>query len=166
MYPSWKQIGAATGRMACAEPNLQAIPHGSGHHSCVRAPEGRVLVKADYSQIELQAGGEDRREEPSMLETYREGGDVHTMTAKSITGKEEVTKEERKLAKAVNFGLIFGQGAEGSQGLRQEQLRRRDDPPGGGRLPHAVLRDLPGHRTLARGYRRQARPRAVRHPHA
>ena len=111
MYPSWKQIGAATGRMACAEPNLQAIPHGSGHHSCVRAPEGRVLVKADYSQIELRLAAKIW-DEPVMLDTFREGGDVHTITAKSITGKEEVTKEERKLAKAVNFGLIFGQGAE------------------------------------------------------
>jgi len=112
IYPSWKQIGAATGRMACAEPNLQAIPHGSGHHSCVRAPEGRALVKADYSQIELRLAAK-MWDEPAMLETFREGGDVHTTTAKSITGKEKVTKAERKLAKAVNFGLIFGQGAEG-----------------------------------------------------
>ena len=112
LYPRWKQIGTATGRMACAEPNLQAIPHGSDHHSCVRAPEGRVLVKADYSQIELRLAAK-MWGEPVMLETFREGGDVHTITAKSITGKEEVTKEERKLAKAVNFGLIFGQGAEG-----------------------------------------------------
>jgi DNA polymerase-1 len=112
LYPSWKQIGAATGRMACAEPNLQAIPHGSGHHSCVRAPEGRILIKADYSQIELRLAAK-MWDEPVMLETFREGGDVHEATAKSITGKEEVTKEERKLAKAVNFGLIFGQGAQG-----------------------------------------------------
>jgi DNA polymerase I len=112
MYPSWKQIGAATGRMACAEPNLQAIPHDSGHHSCVKAPEGRVLTSADYSQIELRLAAK-LWGEPVMLETFREGGDVHEATARSITGKEEVTKEERKLAKAVNFGLIFGQGARG-----------------------------------------------------
>ena len=112
LYPSWKQIGAATGRMACAEPNLQAIPHGSGHHSCVRAPEGRVLIMADYSQIELRVAAKVAGEE-AMLEAYREGKDLHTMTARSITGKKEVTKEERKLAKAANFGLIFGQGAQG-----------------------------------------------------
>jgi DNA polymerase-1 len=52
-------------------------------------------------------------DESVMLDTFREGGDVHEATAKSITGKEQVTKEERKLAKAVNFGLIFGQGAKG-----------------------------------------------------
>jgi len=120
VYPSWKQIGAATGRMACAEPNLQAIPHGSGHHSCVRAPEGRVLVKADYSQIELRLAAK-MWGEPVMLETFREGGDVHEATARSITGKEEVTKEERKLAKAVNFGLIFGQGAKGFQDYARDK---------------------------------------------
>jgi DNA polymerase I-like protein with 3'-5' exonuclease and polymerase domains len=112
IYPSWKQIGAATGRMACAEPNLQAIPHGSGHHSCVRAPVGRVLIKADYSQIELRLAAK-MWNEPVMFRTFRDGGDVHATTARSITGNKEVTKEERKLAKAVNFGLIFGQGAKG-----------------------------------------------------
>ena len=71
----------------------------------------RILVKADYSQIELRLAAK-LWGEPVMLETFREGGDVHTTTARSITGKEEITKEERKLAKAVNFGLIFGQGAE------------------------------------------------------
>ena len=84
----------------------------SGHHSCVRAPEGRVLVKADYSQIELRLAAKIWGE-PVMLRTFREGGDVREATARSITGKEEATKEERKLAKAVNFGLIFGQGAKG-----------------------------------------------------
>jgi DNA polymerase-1 len=112
LYPSWKQIGAATGRMACADPNLQAIPHGLGHHSCIRAPEGRVLVKADYSQIELRLAAKMWGEHV-MLEAFRDGGDVHEATARSITGKQEITKDERKLAKAVNFGLIFGQGAKG-----------------------------------------------------
>ena len=67
---------------------------------------------ADYSQIELRVAAKVAGEE-AMLEAYREGKDLHTMTARSITGKEEVTKEERKLAKAANFGLIFGQGAKG-----------------------------------------------------
>ncbi len=112
IYPAWRQIGAATGRMACTEPNLQAIPHGSGHHSCVRAPEGRVLVKADYSQIELRLAAK-MWGEPVMLRTFGKGGDIHTLTAQSITGRADVTREERRLAKAVNFGLIFGQGAKG-----------------------------------------------------
>jgi DNA polymerase-1 len=114
IYPSWKQIGAATGRMACSDPNLQSIPHDSGHHSCIRAPEGRVLVIADYSQIELRLAAK-MWNEPVMLKTFRAGGDVHSTTARSITGEAEITKENRKLAKAVNFGNLFGQGAKGLQ---------------------------------------------------
>jgi DNA polymerase-1 len=80
--------------------------------TCVVAPEGRVLVVADYSQIELRVAAKVAGEE-AMLEAYREDKDLHTMTARSITGREEVSEGERKLAKAVNFGLLYGQGAEG-----------------------------------------------------
>ena len=110
IYASWRQIGAATGRMACSKPNLQNLPPEVRRH--VRAPEGRVLVKADYSQIELRIAAKVSGDE-RMLEAYERGEDLHSITAKGITGQEKVTKEERKLAKAVNFGLIYGQGAEG-----------------------------------------------------
>jgi DNA polymerase I len=106
---------ADTGRMSCAEPNMQNIPSKSRLRelrTCVVAPEGRVLVVADYSQIELRVAAKVAGEE-AMLEAYREDKDLHTMTARSITGKEEVSEEERKLAKAANFGLLYGQGAEG-----------------------------------------------------
>jgi DNA polymerase-1 len=69
------------------------------------------LVKADYSQIELRiaaAIAPDRR----MLEAYRQGQDLHTLTAQMVLGKAEVTKEDRQRAKAVNFGLIYGMSAE------------------------------------------------------
>ncbi len=110
IYASWRQIGAATGRMACSSPNLQNLPPEVRRH--VRAPEGKVLVKADYSQIELRIAavisGDWR-----MLEAYEGGQDLHSITARGITGREEISKDERKLAKAVNFGLIYGQGAKG-----------------------------------------------------
>ena len=80
--------------------------------TCVVAPEGRVLVVADYSQIELRVAAKVAGEE-AMLEAYREGKDLHGMTARSVTEREEVSEGERKLAKAVNFGLLYGQGAEG-----------------------------------------------------
>ena len=115
IYPNWKQIGAATGRMACSDPNLQSIPHGYGHHSCIRTLEDRTLVIADYSQIELRLAAK-MWNESAMIEAFREGDDIHITTARSLTGRSNVTAEERKLAKAVNFGLIFGQGPEG---LRQ-----------------------------------------------
>ncbi len=110
IYPSWWQIGAGTGRMACSKPNLQNLPPEVRRH--VKAPGGAVLVKADYSQIELRIAAKisgDGR----MLAAYERGEDLHAITAKGITGQEEITKDERKLAKAVNFGLIYGQGARG-----------------------------------------------------
>ena len=110
IYASWYQIGAGTGRMACSSPNLQNLPPEVRKH--VRAPKGRTLVKADYSQIELRIAAKISGDE-RMLEAYEGGEDLHTITAKGITGQEEITKDERKLAKAVNFGLIYGQGAEG-----------------------------------------------------
>lgn len=113
--PSWRVCEADTGRMSCAEPNMQNIPSKSrlrGLRACVVAPEGRVLVVADYSQIELRVAAKIAGE-GAMLEAYREGKDLHGMTARSVTGREEVSEGERKLAKAVNFGLLYGQGAEG-----------------------------------------------------
>src|SRR5262249_44455522 len=71
---------------------------------------GRVLVKADYSQIELRIAAKitgDKR----MLEAYSRNEDIHTLTARQMTGKAEVSKDERQVAKPVNFGLIFGMGA-------------------------------------------------------
>jgi DNA polymerase I len=115
LYPSWGMCNADTGRMSCAEPNVQNIPSKSRLkkvRECVIAPEGRRLVAADYSQIELRIVAKIAGEE-KMLEAYRKGEDLHIATARSITGREEVTGEDRQLAKAVNFGLLYGQGANG-----------------------------------------------------
>lgn len=118
LYPSWGMCAADTGRMSCSSPNVQNIPNKSrlGElRKCIVAPEGRRLIKADYSQIELRIVAKIAGEE-KMLEAYRKGEDLHAATARSITGREEVTKEDRQLAKAVNFGLLYGQGV---QGLRE-----------------------------------------------
>jgi DNA polymerase-1 len=114
IYASWRQLRAATGRMACDHPNLQNIPRSGPLRSYVRAPEGRVFVIADYSQIELRIAAKisGYRE---MLSAYAEGRDLHTLTAQSLTGREEIDKDDRKLAKAVNFGLLYGMGAKGLQ---------------------------------------------------
>jgi DNA polymerase-1 len=110
IYASWWQIGAGTGRMACSNPNLQNLPPEARKH--IRAPEGRVLVTADYSQKELRIAAKISRDE-TMLAAFAEGLDIHTITARGLTGKEQVSKEDRKLAKAVNFGLLYGMGPEG-----------------------------------------------------
>jgi DNA polymerase I-like protein with 3'-5' exonuclease and polymerase domains len=113
VYAAWKQVGAgSSGRMSCSGPNLQQLPRDPRYRRCFVAPPGRVLVKADYSQIELRIAAKiagDRR----MLDAYRAGEDLHVLTARSLLGKSEVSKADRQLAKAVNFGLLYGQGARG-----------------------------------------------------
>src|SRR5215216_33719 len=76
--------------------------------------EGRVFIIADYSQIELRIAAKisgDRE----MLSAYAEGCDLHMLTAQSLTGREDISTDDRKLAKAVNFGLLYGMGAKGFQ---------------------------------------------------
>jgi DNA polymerase-1 len=109
IYADWHQIGAETGRMSCSKPALQNLPPEVKRY--VRAPEGRVLIKADYSQIELRIAAKISGDE-RMLEAYQKGIDLHSLTAKSLA-HAGVGKEDRKLAKAVNFGLLYGQGARG-----------------------------------------------------
>jgi DNA polymerase-1 len=111
VYPSWRQIGAASGRMSCSCPNMQQLPRGE-HRRCIAAPPGRVLVKADYSQIELRIAAKVSGD-AALLEAYQRGEDLHMRTARDVLGIEDVTKEHRQLAKALNFGLLYGMGARG-----------------------------------------------------
>jgi DNA polymerase-1 len=119
IYASWRQLRAATGRMACDHPNLQNIPRSGLLRSHIRAPEGRVFVIVDYSQIELRIAAKISGDK-EMLSAYTEGRDLHTLTAQSLIRREDVSKDDRKLAKAVNFGLLYGMGANG---LRSYALR-------------------------------------------
>jgi DNA polymerase I len=112
IYASWRQLRAATGRMACDHPNLQNIPRSGPLRSYIRAPEGRIFVVADYSQIELRIAAKISGDK-EMLYAYAEGRDLHMLTAQSLIGREEVSGDDRKLAKAVNFGLLYGMGAKG-----------------------------------------------------
>jgi DNA polymerase-1 len=114
VHASWRQLRAATGRMACDHPNLQNVPRSGPLRSYIRAPEGRIFVVADYSQIELRIAAQISGD-TEMISAYTEGRDLHTLTARSLSGKETVSKEDRKLAKAVNFGLLYGMGAKGLQ---------------------------------------------------
>ena len=114
LHPKYSQMGAGSGRMSCGGPNIQQIPRDKEFRCCFTAPKGRKLVIADYSQIELrvvaQMSGDVR-----MIGAYQKGEDLHRLTASLIIGKEmnEITKYERQSAKAVNFGLVFGMGANG-----------------------------------------------------
>lgn len=111
IHPEWWPLRAASGRMACSSPNLQNIPRDSGLRACIRAEPGNKLIKADYSQIELRIAAElsgDAR----MVESFRRGEDLHALTVREILGQSEVTPQARQLSKAINFGLIYGMGAE------------------------------------------------------
>lgn len=114
VLPSWNQLGAESGRMSCSNPNLQQIPRESDSRRCFVARPGCVLVKADYSQIELRIAAKIANE-PAMIATYKDGRDLHTLTAAHILNKPEadVKKPDRQLAKAVNFGLVYGMGWRG-----------------------------------------------------
>lgn len=108
-------LGAApTGRMASADPNMQSIPRSTEVRRLFAAPPGARLIVADYSQIELRVAAlvsGDR----VMDRVYRAGEDLHRRTAAALLGvdPETVTPEQRQLAKAANFGLLYGQGAKG-----------------------------------------------------
>jgi DNA polymerase-1 len=88
---------------------MQQLPRGE-YRRCVVAPPGRVLVKADYSQIELRIAAK-LSGDAALLEAYQRGEDLHVRTARTVLGAETVTKAHRQLAKALNFGLLYGMGA-------------------------------------------------------
>lgn len=114
IHPEIHQLGSATGRFSYSNPNLQGTPNKRAFRSCFIAEPGHKLVKADYSQIELRVTAEITQD-PIMIEAYRNQADLHRLTASLLMGKaiEQVSKEDRQKAKAVNFGLIFGMGAQG-----------------------------------------------------
>ena len=110
VHPDFRQIGADSGRMACSAPNMQNIPRNREYRAAIAPKVGRVLIKADYSQIELRIAAELSKD-ARLIEAYKSGEDIHTLTAKLILGKETPTKEDRQAAKAINFGLLYGMGA-------------------------------------------------------
>jgi DNA polymerase-1 len=124
VHTSFNQAVAATGRLSSNNPNLQNIPIRTERGREVRKAfiprdADHVLLSADYSQIELRIIAEISKEE-NMLEAFAQGTDIHTATAAKVYGTtiEEVTPTQRRNAKAVNFGIIYGQSAFGlSQSL-------------------------------------------------
>jgi len=118
VHTSYNQTGSVTGRIASTDPNLQNIPIRTELGRQVRkafvAAPGRTLVAVDYSQIELRVAAHMAGDE-SMLAAFREGKDIHLTTAAAILDipLEEVTSQQRRDAKAINFGLIYGMSAFG-----------------------------------------------------
>jgi DNA polymerase-1 len=113
IHSGFDQTGTATGRFSSRDPNLQNVGRGE-LRAAFTAPEGRRLVVADYSQIELRAAAAIAGE-TKMIEAYRNGADLHRLTAATVLGKDlaDVTKADRQTAKVVSFGLLYGQSASG-----------------------------------------------------
>jgi len=132
VHPSFVQIGAPSGRFACMDPSVQQIPNAPEYRDCIRAPEGRKLVVADYSQIELRILA-DWSQDAALLKAFQSGEDLHKVTASQMFNVplDEVSKQQRSAAKALNYGLLYGMGAQGLAGrvessvAEAEQLIRK-----------------------------------------
>jgi DNA polymerase I-like protein with 3'-5' exonuclease and polymerase domains len=113
LHSQFRLAGARTGRLSCSGPNIQQQPRDKAVRDNYIPEAGHMFVCADYSQIELRCAAEVSQDEV-MLKAYRDGVDLHRLTASLISKKriEDVTKEDRQRAKAFNFGLLFGLGAK------------------------------------------------------
>lgn len=132
VHTNYAQAVAVTGRLSSNEPNLQNIPIRTAEGRRVReafvAPAGCKIVSADYSQIELRIMAHIS-EDPGLLKAFQEGQDVHKATASEVFGipLSEVSGEQRRYAKTINFGLIYGMGAFGlASALGIEQKAAKD----------------------------------------
>lgn len=155
VHTSYNQTGSVTGRLASSDPNLQNIPTRTETGRLVRnafiAAPGCRLLSVDYSQIELRIVAHMAQDE-AMLAAFRAGLDIHAATAAAIYGVEleQVTKEQRRHAKAINFGLIYGMSAFGlhrSTGLTLAEAEN---------FVKAYFQQFPGVKAFLDGLRRQA----------
>jgi DNA polymerase-1 len=113
IYASFNPIGAQTGRTSCSDPNLQNLPHETLARSAIRPAAGRVFVRADYAQLQLAIAAWIADDQEMLRILNEPGGDIHQRTADAVGCT-------RQQAKAVNFGFLFGSGAET---FRREQRK-------------------------------------------
>jgi DNA polymerase I len=129
VHTRFDQTGALTGRLSSLDPNLQNIPIRSEAGRRIRrafiAPKGKLLVSADYSQIDLRVLAHESGDE-TLTASFKNGEDIHRRTAAEIfkIPAEEVTTDQRRAAKAINFGIVYGQtafGLSGTLGIPQHE---------------------------------------------
>ena len=155
VHTSYSQIGAVTGRLSSNNPNLQNIPIRTETGRRVRngfiADKGNVLLSVDYSQIELRIVAHMAQDE-AMLKAFRAGEDIHATTAAAIYDIEldNVTKDMRRHAKAINFGLIYGMSAFGLTRSTDLTLAEAEE------FVKAYFTKFPGVKKYLDGMRRQA----------
>jgi DNA polymerase-1 len=155
VHTSYSQIGAVTGRLSSSNPNLQNIPIRTEAGRRVRngfiAARGHVLLSIDYSQIELRIVAHMAQDE-AMLAAFRAGQDIHAATAAAVygVGLQAVTKEMRRHAKAINFGLIYGMSAFGLTRTTELTLAEAED------FVKNYFMQFPGIKKYLDGIRKQA----------
>jgi DNA polymerase-1 len=114
LHADFRQIGAPTGRFSCTNPNIQQVPHAVEYRRCFSGyPAGRKLVIADYSQIELRILAEFSGDQ-GFIDAFNSGADLHRVTAAQVfnVALDQVTREQRDFAKRLNFGVVYGIGAQ------------------------------------------------------
>lgn len=131
LHTTFNIMGAQTGRLSSADPNLQNIPVrtelGKQIRTAFVASPGNVLVSADYSQFELRLAAVLANDK-ELIEMFNHGADVHTMTASQVYGREpeEISKQMRRDAKIINFGVLYGMSPHGlsvATGMTREQAK-------------------------------------------
>lgn len=141
-------LAADSGRFSCTEPNLQQVPSehtAPGLRGCFVPAPGHVFVIADYAQIELRVAAHLAPCD-ALRRVFREGRDPHRATAATITGRDEstITDRERQMAKAVNFGFLFGMGARRFQGYARDSYGIEIDEREAAAAREAFFTTFPG----------------------
>jgi DNA polymerase-1 len=155
VHTSYNQTGSVTGRLASSDPNLQNIPIRTDLGREVRkafiASPGHLLLAVDYSQIELRIVAH-MADDRAMLEAFQAGQDIHATTAAAIFGVplKDVNKEQRRHAKSINFGLIYGMSAFGLTRYTDLTLAESED------FMQAYFKQFPGVKNYLDGIRRLA----------
>ncbi len=155
IHTSYNQTGSVTGRIASSDPNLQNIPIRTELGRQVRqafiAGPGQTLLSVDYSQVELRIAAHMSNDQ-AMLAAFRADQDIHTATAAAILGKslDQVTKTERRNAKAINFGLLYGMSAFGLTRNSDLTLAEAED------FVEAYFKQFPGVKNYLDNMRRLA----------
>ena len=155
VHTSYSQTTAVTGRLSSSDPNLQNIPIRSDLGRVVRQAfvsiPGYVLLSVDYSQVELRIVAH-MADDQAMLAAFRSGQDIHATTAAAVYGVplEAVTKDQRRRAKGINFGLIYGMSAFGLTRTTDLTLAEAED------FVEAYFRQFPGVKRYLDGIRRLA----------
>lgn len=111
IHPRFHLTRTTSGRTSSSEPNFQQLPRGNTIRNLITVPDDYYLVELDYSQMELRAAAHIAYI-PNMLQAYNNNMDLHTETARAISGKDNISEQERYQAKAVNFGFLYGMTAK------------------------------------------------------